>query len=116
VVLILHGDDGALAPAVEAAVCARRRHGQHGLQALPHHARLLGPSQAAELDHVLAEGALAAVGAHARLALLAAGPSPARPFPGGPWPGFVLSRGFLFLDTRVLRLDVAVLMVRFLLT
>lgn len=41
------------------------------LQALPHHAGLLGAAQSAELDHVVAEHALAAVRALARLALLA---------------------------------------------
>lgn len=76
--LLAHQRRRMLSPAVEIAKFTRRRDRQHGPQALAHQARLLGAPAAAELHHVLAVGALAAVRPRAGLALFAPGASSPR--------------------------------------
>lgn len=71
-------ESGRLPPSIELAMLTGRGHGQHWLETLPHRARLLGFAGTAELYHVQAEAALAAVRALAGLANFASGTAAAR--------------------------------------
>uniref|UniRef100_A0A182U8X4 Uncharacterized protein n=1 Tax=Anopheles melas TaxID=34690 RepID=A0A182U8X4_9DIPT len=67
-----------LAPSVQIAVNALRRHWQHRLQTLAHHARLLRPPRPAKLHHIEAETTLPAIGPLTGFAVFASCPAPAR--------------------------------------
>uniref|UniRef100_A0A2M4D337 Putative secreted protein n=1 Tax=Anopheles darlingi TaxID=43151 RepID=A0A2M4D337_ANODA len=70
--------DRCLPPTVQLTVDTLCRHGQHRLQTLAHHARLLRPARSPELDHIETEAALTAIGPLAGFTGLTSCPTPPR--------------------------------------